>query len=1511
MKTTGASLLYSIGGGYSQEGAEPDPLPPQNIRKGGLALYFTGTHTLPAGKTMFVHTVLGSDSDRPLRGQNNIFVPKLATFLFDATDNWKEKIHILVGSFVCTGAQLLTGAPLLVENQSDADLLLPIHAKIGRVRLLLTPDSGDTLTIDNVIIHATDGVVERTHTHQLDTQSLSRDAHNRPIGDVDSISKAHAPDTRDRFVAQDTVGPHDCHMSELPANNTNERLRKHTRQAATDERHAHGVLPNSKCSLCTVTGESDDTSTDDAHTHTHTNDLSGSDTPSGHMPAGVRERHTHNERATNAQTEKKVISEKETTSRTDAADTGGVDTPPPGENDEGGKPETWVRLKPDSPHGGHYTEAAELYRTNAKIPAPNIPPTQQLYINYDSPYPTIDTPLPRTRNFDLDEDQNIDLSQCDITRDQKQRLAKLLHEYSDVFGSKATHVVGSPLFRVDLLYHDYAPYKLTRPIAYAPEIEAQLQKIYSEWETAGIARPIVSEHCVPVVAVKKKSADGTVKWRPVLDNRVSNERAIPFAYIMPTADEIFRKIPKWSYCTVADFLNGYYNLLLGESCQQYSSFIDGQRRKRALMRLPQGDCRSAGIFQTAVDHILRHLELLNAYLDDAIQVSIGDFEDHLTKLRLLFQRARWAHFIFSSKKMQLFVTEAFFLGQKLTREGISAAESGIEAIQKLSKPKNLRELRTLLGMLSYHCQGAFPRYAETSLALYSLANSAAAAARKSLRETTQQPRANKLQSRRISVSWTHEHDTALDALKHAITTAPIRAYISYDRGFVVQTDASDQASAGILSQPTRVSPNIIAFYSRRFRPEELSWSCYRKEGAALVAALLRWRHIIFGQPVVCLTDCRAVVTLFRKQQASAPLTRLWLLISQFNVTLVHVPGTHMGADALTRVSTKDFNTLPLKLLGNPKPSGPDDAVNDAITGNIAAITPSPQDAFIIDYLNTGILTVNERPPSVLAIRAGPGAAGSLREEQEADPFLTQVRQLLLTHTKPHSSHAQTDEQRAILRNYSRLSLIDGVIRRRYRLPPGDEVRYQYLAPLGARDGLLKMAHSDSPSGHGGIARTAERLRGHAYWPHQLRDVVQYIASCDVCTESQHQRPTPATPVGSHRIPQRPGDTYIADCMGPIGGNQEFKYIFAVLDEFSRHIRLTPVPNQKASTLIQALSDVMNNWGYASTIRTDAGSAFLSKQFADYVASCGAELRVAAGGNHQSIGLLERANEAILHAIKAATTDAASWPESVQAAAHSFNSATHSGTGYCPFEVALGYIPSAPLSLRCGTPAPPGTTVSEYISERSKKLMSIYKAITNTLHLTKAKRSDKANSSGFWFLYRLGDRVAVAMQPSPTAVAKLTRKFESGFEITAILGYHTYKVQRISGKGKVLTVHADRLRPAPLRVPLLDKDGTRTTSSADTTRTTAPTPPTSRSDHSNSEGGEGLPRADAHSNECEDSVTHHNETSPSAYDPALAQKEGTTTQEVPHTQDGTDLPNTGAQLTARPSRNRRRPERYGL
>ncbi|SLM41551.1 retrotransposon nucleocapsid protein [Lasallia pustulata] len=158
----------------------------------------------------------------------------------------------------------------------------------------------------------------------------------------------------------------------------------------------------------------------------------------------------------------------------------------------------------------------------------------------------------------------------------------------------------------------------------------------------------------------------------------------------------------------------------------------------------------------------------------------------------------------------------------------------------------------------------------------------------------------------VPFQWTEDCQKAFDLLKKRFTTASILAHFDPTKEIIVETDASDWVSAGILSQYS--IDNIlcpVAFFSKKHSAQEVNYKIYDKELLAIIRAFEEWRPELEGNafPIKVITDHRNLEYFMSTKQLSRCQARWSEFLSQFNFKIVYRPGKQ-GAkpDALTRRS---------------------------------------------------------------------------------------------------------------------------------------------------------------------------------------------------------------------------------------------------------------------------------------------------------------------------------------------------------------------------------------------------------------------------------------------------------------------------------------------------------------------------------------------------------------------------------------------------------------------------------
>jgi hypothetical protein len=208
--------------------------------------------------------------------------------------------------------------------------------------------------------------------------------------------------------------------------------------------------------------------------------------------------------------------------------------------------------------------------------------------------------------------------------------------------------------------------------------------------------------------------------------------------------------------------------------------------------MPMGLSNSAPVFERLMERVLSGLtwKTCLVYLDDIIIFS-RTFENHLANLREVFERLKEAHLKLSPKKCHFFKTKVKFLGHIVSDEGVSTDPSKIKAVKDWPIPRNVKEVRSFLGLTSYYRKFIY-KYADKAKALH------------------------KITEKNQKFTRTEDCQKSFDALKQALISAPILAYPTRENFFILDTDASNVGMGSVLSQVQDGQEKVISYYSKSF-----------------------------------------------------------------------------------------------------------------------------------------------------------------------------------------------------------------------------------------------------------------------------------------------------------------------------------------------------------------------------------------------------------------------------------------------------------------------------------------------------------------------------------------------------------------------------------------------------------------------------------------------------------------------------------------------------------------------
>ncbi|KAH9299919.1 hypothetical protein KI387_044615, partial [Taxus chinensis] len=202
-----------------------------------------------------------------------------------------------------------------------------------------------------------------------------------------------------------------------------------------------------------------------------------------------------------------------------------------------------------------------------------------------------------------------------------------------------------------------------------------------------------------------------------------------------------------------------------------------------------------------------------------------------------------------------------YLGHIISGEGIIVNPSKIRAIMDWPVPTTVTEVRNFMGLVGYYKRFVqdFSRIAHPIISL---------------------------QQKGKKFVWSDRCEKAFRTLKEYLTTTPILAMPDPHGEFFVCIDALLAGLGGVLMQEGKV----VAFESRKLKDHELNYPTHDLELAAVVHALVRWRHFLLGRRFILRIDHLSLRHLFMQPNLNARQRHWMEFLCEYDMKIEHVKG---------------------------------------------------------------------------------------------------------------------------------------------------------------------------------------------------------------------------------------------------------------------------------------------------------------------------------------------------------------------------------------------------------------------------------------------------------------------------------------------------------------------------------------------------------------------------------------------------------------------------------------------
>ena len=316
--------------------------------------------------------------------------------------------------------------------------------------------------------------------------------------------------------------------------------------------------------------------------------------------------------------------------------------------------------------------------------------------------------------------------------------------------------------------------------------------------------------------------------------------------------------------------------------QYYTFALDEESQKLCIIStpfglfkykdLPMGVKQLSDIVQEVMEGLFSNLETAEGYIDDVSCFS-HHFEEHIQTLSVVLTRLEENGFTVNPGKCEWAVTETDWLGYWLTPTGLKPWSKKIQAILGLQSPRNIKQVRSFIGAVTYYCD----MWTHRSHTLAPLAN---------------------LTGKALFI-WTAIHQKAFDDMKKLMTKDILLSYPDHNLPFDIYTNASDYQLGAVIFQKN----TPVAYYSRKLTTAQQNYTTIEKELLLVITTLNKFCSMQFGAEIHIFTDhCNLTFTNLNTQ-----CVLCWrIFIEEFHPTFHYVKGTdNVIADTLSCLPCKD------------------------------------------------------------------------------------------------------------------------------------------------------------------------------------------------------------------------------------------------------------------------------------------------------------------------------------------------------------------------------------------------------------------------------------------------------------------------------------------------------------------------------------------------------------------------------------------------------------------------------
>ena len=672
--------------------------------------------------------------------------------------------------------------------------------------------------------------------------------------------------------------------------------------------------------------------------------------------------------------------------------------------------------------------------------------------------------------------------------------------------------------------------------------------------------------CFPMVITPKKSNSLEPKLRMTIDFQNLNSQCQRELHHVESPFKLASQVPKDTYKTILDAVDGYQAVELDKESQDLTAFIT-EWGCFNFLRVPAGLIDSGDKYTSRYDSIIKDIPRKVKCVDDTLLYD-NTIEQAFYHTFDYLSTCASRGIVLNASKFQFCKKEIQFAGFQITPTSIKPADSTLKAIRDFPVPNSITDIRSWFGLTR---QVAYA---------YSVSDQLAPFRELLKHKGGQNPK----------FVWNEQLQKAFEDSKNHILTSVKNGIEMFEPSLhtCLQCDWSKQGIGFLLlqkhckceegipmDQAVKRCCNdgwkLIYAGSRFTNDAESRYSPTEGEALAVAWALRTSRLFTLGCPkLTVVTDHKPLLGILNSRDLGSiknpRIRRIKEHTLEFHFDVVHCPGKlHLGADALSRHPVHSTNT-------------------HANNGQefISSISQSCEDHIEAAVHNavSCINTHNDNHHFPTAITLEKVELECMKDSEYVDLHnlvttgFPENRTEVPNHCKLYWPLSRKGE----------LSTFGSIVLYKERL----------VIPKILRSPITRIIHS----AHQGCTGMMGRVSTSIYWPGIRKDIMSYQSNCKSCLEIAPSQPR--EPIVMSPLPQRPFQNICSDVF-----QLSNHYYLIVVDRFSGFMHIFHSKHPPTHSFIEThLRDIFKRYGRPDQFESDGGPQFRSHEFAKFLDTWG-------------------------------------------------------------------------------------------------------------------------------------------------------------------------------------------------------------------------------------------------------------------------------------------------------------------